>query len=207
MIRAITLTLALSLSTVGLADADVVTRLLEGNARFVAGQLRHPNQSPARLKETSGVQHPIAAVLGCSDSRVPPEILFDQGVGDLFVVREAGNVVDDHTLGSLEYAVKHLGVSVVLVVGHRKCGAVTAALEHVQEGHVKSLVEDIQRGLSRSSEKDPAKQLNAAIEENVKHAVTRISSAHPILAESIKKGTLKVQGAVYDVETGKVDLL
>ena len=102
-------------------------RLSEGNARFVAGHSQHPRQDPERRTELASTQHPFAVVLGCADSRTGPETLFDQGLGDLFVVREAGNVVDDHTLGSIEYAVEHLHSPLIVVLGHERCGAVAAA--------------------------------------------------------------------------------
>ncbi len=103
--------------------------LLEGNQRFVAGKLEHPNQTPERRTEVAKGQHPFASVLACSDSRTPPEIIFDRGLGDIFTVRVAGNVADKVVIESLDYSVKHLGVRVVMVLGHRRCGAVIAAVE------------------------------------------------------------------------------
>ena len=103
--------------------------MLEGNQRFVAGKLEHPNQTPERRAEVAKGQHPFAAVLACSDSRTPPEIIFDRGLGDIFTVRVAGNVADKVVIESLDYSVKHLGVRVVMVLGHRRCGAVIAAVE------------------------------------------------------------------------------
>ena len=103
-------------------------RLLDGNARYASGHSAHPHQTVARRVEVAKGQHPIAAIVTCSDSRVAPELYFDQGLGDLFVVRDAGNVINDHVIGSLEYAVEHLHVSVILVIGHEKCGAVSAAV-------------------------------------------------------------------------------
>jgi len=107
--------------------------LLEGNQRFVAGKLEHPNQTPARRAEVAKGQHPFAAVLACSDSRTPPEIIFDRGLGDIFTVRVAGNVADQVVIESLDYSVKHLGVRVVMVLGHSRCGAVIAAVEGHEE--------------------------------------------------------------------------
>ena len=126
-----------------------LTQLLRGNERFVAGWPDHPNQSARRRREVSEAgQHPFAIILSCADSRVPPEIIFDQGLGDLFIVRVAGNVLDDVVLGTIEYAVEHLQVPLVMVLGHDKCGAVTAAVEGGKEkNHNQALVEDLRAGL------------------------------------------------------------
>jgi hypothetical protein len=105
-----------------------LTRLVEGNKRFVAGSTTHPDQTAERRTETAKGQHPFAIILTCADSRLSPEILFDEGIGDLFVVRNAGNLLDDHVLGSIEYAVEHLHATLIVVLGHTKCGAVSAAV-------------------------------------------------------------------------------
>ena len=124
-------------------DADrVLADLVAGNQRFASDRLMHPHQAHMRVAEVAKAQHPTAAVLACSDSRVPPEIVFDRGVGDLFVVRVAGNTADDVALGSMEYAVEHLGVKVVMVMGHKRCGAVSAAVAGgAAPGHIGALVE------------------------------------------------------------------
>ena len=187
-------------------DAALRT-LLEGNQRFSSGKPLHPAQSLARLAETRQTQHPIAAVLGCPDSRVPPEIVFDQGLGDLFVVRDAGNVVDPDVLGSLEYAVDHLHVPLVLVLGHKGCGAVAAALKPEGQGHLLNLVTKIAGGLKTITEKDPARRFDQAIHANVLRWVREIAASRPILAERVRAGTIEVVGALYDLESGGVELL
>src|SRR3954451_10886779 len=112
----------------GLSADQALSRLLAGNERFVAHKERHPDESAGRRRELVSGQHPFAVILGCSDSRVAPELLFDEGLGDLFVIRVAGNIVDDDILASIEYAVEHLGTKLVVVLGHEKCGAVSAAV-------------------------------------------------------------------------------
>jgi carbonic anhydrase len=114
-----------------IAPAEAISKLKEGNGRYVSGNLQHPGQTTERRTELSKSQHPFAVIASCSDSRVPPEIVFDQGLGDLFIFRVAGNVIDDHGLGSIEYAVDHLNVRLILVLGHQRCGAVQAAKETI----------------------------------------------------------------------------
>ncbi|HEY4484757.1 MAG TPA: carbonic anhydrase, partial [Nitrospiria bacterium] len=118
----------------GLNPDKALTMLMEGNARYVEGKMLHPNQAADRMGELAKGQHPFAVILGCADSRVPPEIVFDQGLGDLFVLRVAGNIADDAVIGSIEYAVEHLGTTLVFVLGHERCGAVSAAVEVVTKG-------------------------------------------------------------------------
>jgi carbonic anhydrase len=111
--------------------AEAISRLKQGNGRFTSGNQQHPRQSTTQRVELANSQHPFAVIVGCADSRVPPEIVFDQGLGDLFVLRVAGNVIDDHSLGSTEYAVDHLAVRLIVVLGHQRCGAVKAAKETI----------------------------------------------------------------------------
>lgn len=186
-------------------DARASWRVLEeGNRRFVAEKLLHPDQTLSRVHQTSKEQHPIAAILGCADSRVSPEILFDQGLGDLFIVREAGNVVDDDVLGSLEYAVAHLHVPLVVVLGHKSCGAVDAAIHHEGTGHLLALVKKIEPALRGIKEADPRRKFDRAVEANILQSVAQISTAHPVIAEAIAAGRVMVIGASYDLGSGKV---
>src|SRR5512139_387673 len=129
-----------------LTPDQALTHLLRGNERFIAGWPDHPNQSARRRREVSDAgQQPYAIILSCADSRVPPEIIFDQGLGDVFVIRVAGNVLDDVILGTIEYAVEHMHTPLVMVLGHDKCGAVTAAVEHVPtHSHVEAVLEALQ---------------------------------------------------------------
>src|SRR2546430_7064831 len=127
------------------APAEAISKLKEGNGRYTSGNLQHPGQTTERRAELTKSQHPFAVIVSCSDSRVPPEIVFDQGLGDLFVLRVAGHVIDNHSLGSIEYAVDHLAVRLIVVLGHQSCGAVKAAKETITAkgkapGHIESLV-------------------------------------------------------------------
>jgi len=162
-------------------------------------------EAAKRRAELTKSQHPFAIVLGCADSRVPPEIAFDQGLGDLFVVREAGNVIDDHSLGSIEYAVDHLAVRLIVVLGHQRCGAVKAAKETIAAkteapAHIQSLVTAIQPAVEETTRGD----LNATIEANVKNVTQALRSSTPVLKPKVDSGELKVVGAYYSLDTGTV---
>ena len=162
-------------------------------------------EAAKRRAELTKSQHPFAIVLGCADSRVPPEIAFDQGLGDLFVVREAGNVIDDHSLGSIEYAVDHLAVRLIVVLGHQRCGAVKAAKETIAAkteapAHIQSLVTAIQPAVEETTRGD----LNATIEANVKNVTQALRSSTPVLKPRVDSGELKVVGAYYSLDTGTV---
>jgi carbonic anhydrase len=188
--------------------ADQALRLLmEGNTRYVAAKVVHPNQDGSRRREVAGAQHPFAVILGCSDSRVPPEILFDQGIGDLFVVRVAGNVAGPDVLGSIEYAGGHLGVALVMVLGHSGSGAVRATVkgDHA-EGHAAGLLEAIVPALERARGKSGDLAENTAT-ENVKLVMSQIEQSRPVLAELVSSGKLRVVGARYDLDSGRVELL
>ena len=181
--------------------------LTAGNERFVDGHTHHPNQSVARREELAKGQHPFAIVVGCSDSRLSPEIVFDQGLGDLFVVRVAGNIVDDNALGSVEYAVDHLGAKLIVVLGHEKCGAVAAAVASpTAPGHVNSIVKAIQPAVAKAK-KEKGDVVDNAVKENVKLVVSELDNSQPVLAKLVKAGTVKVVGARYDLDTGKVEIV
>lgn len=179
-------------------------RLKEGNRRFVAGNMLQRNLSQ-QVQETSGDQFPFAAVLGCIDSRAPAEHIFDQGIGDIFSTRVAGNIVNTDVLGSLEYACKVAGAKLVLVLGHTACGAVYAACNHIELGHLTTLLEKIKPAVTAFS--DPHLQTDRVAEHNVKHSVGQIRLQSPILAQMEDKGELMIRGAMYDVSTGEVTLL
>ena len=210
--------------------ADALARLKEGNGRFTSGNLQHPHQSAdertaiavnsyenlgmtaaqaaTRREELAKSQHPFAIIVGCADSRVPPEIVFDQGLGDLFVLRVAGNVVNDHSLGSIEYAVDHLAVRFIVVLGHQSCGAVKAARETIAAGgkapgHIQSLVAAIRPAVKAAGSAD----LDATIKANVKNVVEALRSSMPVLKPKVDSGELKVVGANYSLDTGVVSFL
>ncbi len=187
--------------------AEAISRLKEGNERYTRGNPQHPDMTKRR-EELAKSQHPFAVVLGCADSRVPPEIVFDQGLGDLFVLRVAGNVIDDHSLGSIEYAVDHLAVRLIVVLGHQRCGAVKAAKETIAAkgeapAHIQSLVTAIQPAVEATAKGD----LETTVRENVKNVVQALRSSAPILKAKVDSGELKVVGAYYSLDTGSVAFL
>jgi carbonic anhydrase len=196
-------------------SADVVLKqLLEGNNRFVNGQPVHPRRSPADFAPLAEGQNPIACIVGCADSRVSPELIFDQGVGDLFVVRVAGNVVSGAgpiVKGSIEYAVAELRVPLIMVLGHSQCGAVKAAMKHIEAhdplpGALADLVAAIQPAVTRASGQR-GDALENAIRANVELGVERLKTLAPILADAVKAKKLQIVGATYDLRTGKVVVL
>ncbi len=192
------------------ADA-ALRRLMEGNARYVANKPAHRDFSAGRAVRTRS-QYPVAAVLSCADSRVAPEFAFDQGPGDLFVVRLAGNFANDDGLASLEFAVKFLGVPLVVVLGHSNCGAVAAAIKVVEDnaelpGHLPGLVQSLKPAVEAAKAKSPKDLLAAAITENVALNVKRLESAEPLLASFAQTKQVKIVGGVYDLATGKIGLL
>ncbi len=189
----------------GVDPGEAWKRLVEGNRRFATGAVVRPHQNAARRAETAKGQHPFAAVFGCSDSRVPPEILFDQGMGDLFVTRTAGHVADDAVQGSLEYAVEHLSVRLIVVLGHDRCGAVEAALQagHAP-GHIGALVNAIRPGLPNAAPPG-GDLLDSAVDANIRSAVAKLKASAPILAELVAKGAVRVSGARYHLASGAVE--
>jgi len=183
---------------------EAVQRLKEGNQRFVEGKATHERQNADRRSEVAKGQKPFAIIVCCSDSRVSPEIVFDQGLGDLFVVRAAGEVVDDAGLGSIEYAVEHFGTQLVVVEGHSQCGAVSAALSGGEvHGHVRAVVDAIKPAIEKAKSQ-PGDPLENAVLANVRQIAKRLEDAPPVLADRVKAGKLKIVGACYDLESGRV---
>jgi carbonic anhydrase len=197
----------------GMSPAEALKRLQEGNGRYVEGKPQHPRQSRERRALTAGQgQHPFAAVLACADSRVPVELIFDQGIGDLFVVRVAGNVAAVDEVGSLEYAVDHLATPLVLVLGHTQCGAVTAVVENAKvPPNIAALVAPIKPAVAQARadnpEATPEVLLQAAIKANVWQAIEDMFQKSPLIKARAKDGKVRVLGAIYEVDTGKVQWL
>lgn len=182
---------------------DPLQRLIDGNKRFMSGKSIFPDMDSTRRDNLKTTQHPFAVILGCSDSRVPPEIVFDQGLGDLFVVRVAGNVFDDAVDGSLEYAVEHLGSTLIVVMGHERCGAVTAAVENNQEAHIKTLAQLIRPAIDEAITK-PGDKIENAVRANAQYVVEQIKKNEPILAKKIAENKLRVVAAYYDLDNNEV---
>ncbi|MBS1823402.1 MAG: carbonic anhydrase [Acidobacteria bacterium] len=192
---------------------QVLKSMLDGNKRFASGASTHPRRTPADFKPLAAGQSPVACVVACADSRVTPEILFDLGIGELFVVRVAGNYVNGagaSVKGSIEYAVAELGVSLIMVLGHSQCGAVKAAIQHLHDkdslpGAINDLVEAIKPAVL-DSQHQPGDALENAIRANVRRSVDRLKGLGPIVAPAIASGKIKVAGGVYDLATGKVNM-
>lgn len=188
-----------------LQPAQALSKLLEGNARYVSGKSLGPNRSVARRTAVSKGQRPFAIIVTCSDSRVPPELLFDQGIGDLFVIRTAGNVIDDIALGSIEYAVEHLGANLIVVLGHKSCGAVTAAVAGgTAPGHVGSIIAKIAPAVEKARAKQGGDLVDNAIRANIKEVGQTVRGSEPILRVMMDDGAVRVVGAYYDLESGVV---
>jgi carbonic anhydrase len=189
-----------------LSPDEALQKLMAGNQRYVQDAPTRPAPSAPKRAQVAFSQHPFAAVLGCSDSRVPPEIIFDQGLGDLFVVRVAGNVLDENGLGSLEYAVENLYCPLIIVLGHSKCGAVTAAVDGKRlPGHVQEILEALKPAV-RAGRSLPGDPVENAMKANVERVTSQLKTSKPILAEHVKNGRLKIVGARYDLATGAVEL-
>ncbi len=181
--------------------------LVEGNERFVQNVKAQRNLKDQVL-ETSAGQYPFAVILSCIDSRVPAELVFDQGIGDVFSVRVAGNIVNEDVLGSMEYACKVAGSKIVVVMGHTKCGAVNAACNHVKLGNITPLLEKIQPAV-KAVEANVSEMNDTSIEEvavlNVELSINRIRKESQILADLEHEGSIEIVGAMYNVATGKVE--
>jgi carbonic anhydrase len=183
--------------------------LIEGNERFV-NNLRVNRNLLQQVNETASGQFPFATILSCMDSRTSSELVFDQGLGDIFSIRVAGNVLNDDILGSMEYATKAVGTKIILVLGHSKCGAITGACNDVKMGHLTGLLEKIQP--AKDAEKDIKDDrsgnnpefVKRVTEMNVHLVMKQIIEKSPIIAEFVKEGKVKIAGGVYDVETGQV---
>jgi len=215
--------------------AEALSRLKDGNSRFIAGNMQHPHdstddraymaknsyenagtvslgltseQAAKRRAELTKSQHPFAIILSCSDSRVPPELVFDEGLGDLFIVRVAGNVLNVEGLGSIEYGVDILGARLIVVLGHQNCGAVDAAMKTVAAksnapGHIQSLVTAIKPVIDST----PKGDLDTMIKANVKHVVDALRASTPILKTRVDSGDIQVMGGYYTLDTGAVTFL
>ncbi len=190
---------------------EAMARLMEGNKRFVSTKMFHPNESlDARARLATG-QAPFAAILGCADSRVPPEIVFDHGLGDIFAVRVAGNILEDAGSGSFEYAVEHLGVPLIVVLAHERCGAVKAAVDGIESGevapgHIAELVRKLKPAVDKSKDA-PGDKYENAMRENAKRMAAELAGLEPILKEKVDGGKLKVVAMRYDLDTGIVEVL
>ena len=189
---------------------DALALLIEGNERFVAGKPRHSHESPRRRAMVAGRQHPFAVILGCADSRVPPEIIFDVGLGDTFVIRVAGNLAGPYEAGSIEYAIEHLGTPLVLVLGHEGCGAVTAAFGAFDPHTPVELVGLLELVSEALVDIDPSLPIEARIhlgvEANVRHSVDQLKQIADRI-DNPQENRATIVGGVYELETGRVRMI
>ena len=194
-----------------ITPAEALKRLMDGNARYAANAPTNKDYSAGRASRVTA-QYPIAAIVSCSDSRVSPELAFDQGPGDIFVVRVAGNFVNEDGLASLEYGVKFLRVPLIGVLGHTHCGAVSATVDAIQKGvvlpgHLPDLVRSIKPAVAIAQLHGDADLKASATIENVRLNANRLSVSKPIIGRYVRQGKVKVVGGIYDLATGKVNLL
>ena len=190
-----------------LTAEQALKKLMDGNLRYTQQKRTFPDQSPARVVELAKGQHPFVIVLGCADSRVSPELLFDQGLGNIFDIRVAGNIVDDAVIGSIEYAVLELKTPLIFVLGHERCGAVTAAVNgKAVPGKISTLVAAIKPAVDQVKNQ-PGDKLDNAVRANIKMSMEQLKSTSSILSEAMKTGKLKIVGGRYDLDTGKVEMI
>jgi len=204
-VSALCLSLKASESSPGKSVEESLVLLQEGNARYVAGKSQRPNQDAERRVSTAKGQTPFVTILSCSDSREPPEIIFDRGIGDLFIIRVAGNVAGTSEMATAEYGAGHLHTRLLLVLGHTKCGAVTAAVKKADvHGSLPALLAHIDPACERAKASGAADQVDRAIEENVWETIYSLYVGSAELRELSREGHLKIVGAVYNIESGTV---
>ena len=194
-----------------ISPAEALQRLVEGNERYVNNVSRNVDFSVDRASRAAG-QYPFAGFISCADSRIAPEIAFDQPPGEVFVVRLAGNFVDTNGLASVEFGVAVLGIPLLVVLGHSGCGAIAATIDVIENGtelpgHLPGLVNALKPGVERALGENPEDPLKAATAENVRYNVEQLKKATPIISEAVAAGKVDVVGGVYDIATGKVEML
>jgi carbonic anhydrase len=197
-----------------LTPEEVLADLKAGNQRFADGKLTQRDYLAQAAATATAGQYPKAAILGCVDSRVPPEIIFDQGIGDIFVGRVAGNVEDVNLVGSMEFATKVAGSKVIVVLGHTSCGAIKGAADGVELGNLTELLNDFDAPIARADERTEGEAnssnkefLDLAIEENVRQTIADILAQSDIISQMIENGELMMVGGIYDLTTGRVEWL
>lgn len=193
----------------GVGADDALSRLLSGDKRFVSGKSEEP-QGTALIERRHVLakdQKPFAVIVSCSDSRVPPELIFDVSLGDIFVIRTAGEVVDKVELGSIEYAIEHLGTRLIVVLGHQRCGAVSAAVSGVTEtGDIPDVLKAILPAVEETKGQ-PGDHIDNAVRANARDIAKRLQSSGPIIAPHVESGEVKIVAAYYSLDTGQIELL
>lgn len=189
---------------------EALQRLIAGNQRYAANKTVDPNQTETRRVEVAQGQHPFATILGCVDSRVPPEIVFDRGLGDLFVIRTAGQVIDSAVLGSIEFGTAELGISLIMVLGHENCGAIKATIETIEKntpakGSIGALVEGIRPAVEQVQGRE-GDLVDNAVRANIALVVEQLQTS-PVLSEALRENKLKIVGGRYDLDSGTVEMI
>ena len=195
-------------NTENISADEALEKLIKGNERFIELKEQHPDSDKKRRKEMLKGQHPFVVILSCSDSRVPPELIFDQGLGDIFEIRNAGNVLNEHVIGSIEYAVMHCGVKLIVIMGHQDCGAIAATLSGVSETkYIKALEDSIKPAIEDC--KKQGKEINSdnVVKAHVMQDINELLSQDNELVQYMKKNNVKIVPAYYHLDTGKVDFL
>jgi carbonic anhydrase len=195
-------------SSNGLNADEALNKLLQGNERFVNLKLKHPDSSKKRRLAMLKGQNPFVAILSCSDSRVPPELIFDQGLGDIFEIRNAGNVLDKHIIGSIEYAVMHCGVKLIVIMGHQDCGAIAATLSGKSDTeYIKSLEDSIQPAVNDCQNKGLEVNSDNVVKAHVMQDINELLSNDSELVKYMQNNNVKIMPAYYHLDTGKVEFL
>jgi carbonic anhydrase len=206
LLIALLATISTAYGQVKTSPDEALLRLKDGNQRFINGKSTKPRQDFNRIKEVAAAQYPFATIVGCSDSRVPNEIIFDQGLGDLFIVRTAGQVSSYASWGSIEFAEEVLGTKLIVVLGHTQCGAVNAAVNLPEvPGHIVTLINAIKPAVEKAKKSEPKNLLDVAIRENVAMQVEQLKGLEPVLAKRVREGSIKIIGGLYDLNTGKIE--
>lgn len=191
-----------------LTSQQALKKLQEGNARFVKLKEQHPDNTKERRREMLSGQHPFVVILSCSDSRVPPELIFDQGLGDIFEIRNAGNVLDEHVIGSIEYAVMHCGVKLIVIMGHQDCGAIAATLSGKSETkYIKSLEDSIQPAVENCKKEGLEVNSDNVVRAHVMQDIEELMSQDTALVKYMKEHKVKIVPAYYHLDSGKVEFL
>lgn len=198
----------LAVSTSDISAEEAMLKLEQGNNRFISLKMKHPDSTKKRRLEMLKGQHPFVVILSCSDSRVPPELIFDQGLGDIFEIRNAGNVLDEHIIGSIEYAVMHCGVKLIVIMGHQDCGAIAATLSGKSETkYIKSLEEAIQPAVNDCVKNGREVNSDNVVKVHVMQDIEELLSQDTELVKYMKENNVKIVPAYYHLDTGKVEFL
>ncbi len=211
---ALMLSLAINASTCfannseNLSAQEALNKLIQGNERFVSLKETHPDDTKQRRKDMLKGQHPFVVILSCSDSRVPPELIFDQGLGDIFEIRNAGNVLDEHVIGSIEYAVMHCGVKLIVIMGHQDCGAIAATLSGKSETkYIKSLEDSIQPAIEDCKKHGHEVNSDNVVKAHVIQDIEELMTQDTDLVKYMKENNVQIIPAYYHLDSGKVDFL